>query len=61
MKRYPTKNAPLAERAVRFRVLRDFSGLKAGQLIDTTGWPFGRAAALVRQRYLVPVTEAHHG
>lgn len=40
-------------------VRRAFHGAGAdrlpGEVLDTSGWPHGRAAALVAQRYLVPL------
>lgn len=39
----------------RYRVLRDCGDLRAGQVVTDDGWPFGRAAKLVEQRYLEPL------
>lgn len=42
----------------RFQVLRSFNGLEPGSVVEPDAtWPFHRIAQLVRQRYLLPLTQ----
>lgn len=46
-----------APQPVRYQVLRPFDGHHADDIIDATGWPFGRARQMTEQRYLLPLAE----
>jgi hypothetical protein len=39
----------------RYRVLRELDGHKPGEIVESRGWPWGRAKKLIDQRYIEPV------
>lgn len=42
---------------IRYQVLRPFDDYQEGDLIDASGWPWGRARQMTEQRYLLPIAE----